>query len=167
MKSGASRRCGCGAGRRTADIRHRAPCPSRGRRCVGLAVRVSGVGGLLDQSGNCQCRHISNIGIIETTTTTDRQHGGDPLQVQIPFLDRQRASHAHHGGKLIIRQAKHVPDDAAAVAKIKLALGINPANVTARAGRCPRLSREPLRCGGGNCADDRHQSKNAHHPAQK
>ena len=73
----------------------------------------------------------------------------------------------HHDPELIVGKAKHVPDNAAAVAEIKLALGINPANVTARGGRCPRLSREPLRCGGGNCAGDRHQNKNAHHPAQK
>ncbi|MGA6939639.1 MAG: hypothetical protein WB041_30305, partial [Pseudolabrys sp.] len=69
------------------------------------------VGGL-HQTGHRQLCHISNIGIIETTPATHCQHGGDPLQIQITFLDRQRASHAHHGRKLIIGQPKHVPDDA-------------------------------------------------------
>ncbi|MGC1993139.1 MAG: hypothetical protein WA704_04180 [Pseudolabrys sp.] len=31
--------------------------------------------------------------------------------IQITLFDRQRASHPHHGRKLIIGQAKHVPDD--------------------------------------------------------
>ena len=31
------------------------------------AVRVSGIGGLLDQSGNCQCRHVSHVSIVKMT----------------------------------------------------------------------------------------------------
>ena len=59
-----------------------------------------------------------HIAIVEMTTTTNCQHGGDPLQIQITLFDRQRASHVHHGGKLIIRQAKHVPDDNPEKAKL-------------------------------------------------
>ena len=119
------------------------------------------------QAGQRQLCDVRNIGIADVATTAHGQHGGKALQIQIPFFNRHRSGGIHNGSELIVRKAKHVPDNAAAVAEIKLALGINLANVTARAGRCPRLSREPLRCGGGNCAGDRRQSKNAHHPAQK
>jgi hypothetical protein len=121
----------------------------------------------MHQSGQRQLRHIDHIGIAGMTTPAYRQHGGDPLQIQITLFDRHHMRRIHYDPELIVGKAKHVPDNAAAVAKIKLALGINPANVTTRAGRCPRLFQEPLRCDGGNCAGDRHQSKNAHHPAQK
>ena len=121
----------------------------------------------MDEAAQRQRGHFVHIVIVEMATTTDCQHGGNTLQIYVPFLDRHHMRRIHHDPELIVGKAKHVPDNAAAVAKIKLALGINPANVTARAGRCLQLSREPLSFGGGNCAGDRRQSKNAHHPAQK
>ncbi|MGA7167335.1 MAG: hypothetical protein WBX37_25815, partial [Pseudolabrys sp.] len=120
-----------------------------------------------DEAAQRQRGHFLHVMIANMAAPAHRQHGGDSPQVNVPFLDRHHMRRIHHDPELIVGKAKHVPDNAAAVAEIKLALGINPANVTARGGRCPRLSREPLRCGGGNCAGDRHQSKNAHHPAQK
>jgi hypothetical protein len=61
---------------------------------------------LMRQSGQGQLRHIGHIGGM--TPTALCEHGGDPLQIQITLFDRQRASHPHHGRKLIVGQTKHV-----------------------------------------------------------
>ena len=53
--------------------------------------------GRLDKTGHCQLRHVSDVGIIEPTTATQYQHGGNPLQINVTFLDRHRARRVHHG----------------------------------------------------------------------
>ena len=38
-------------------------------------------------------------------------HSANALQKDVTLFDRQHASRVHHGPKLIIGEAKHVPDD--------------------------------------------------------
>jgi hypothetical protein len=64
---------------------------------------------LMRQSGQGQLRHVGHIGIGDMTPTALCEHGGDPLQIQIPFFDRQGASGIHDGCKLGVGKTKHVP----------------------------------------------------------
>jgi hypothetical protein len=58
--------------------------------------------GTLDQPAQRQLRHIGNIGVVEMTAAALCEHGGNALQIQITFLDRQGASRVNDGGKLAI-----------------------------------------------------------------
>ena len=56
-------------------------------------------------------RHVGNIGVGETATAAQGQHGGNTLQKNIPLLDRQHTRCAHDNLQLGIGQANHGPDD--------------------------------------------------------
>ena len=83
-------------------------------KASGLGRRSRCLGGLLHETGERQLRHVSNIGVGETTITAQRQHGGDALQEHVALLDRQHARHVHDDLRLGVRQANHVPDGGAA-----------------------------------------------------
>jgi len=51
--------------------------------------------GRLDKNSHRQLRHVSNIGVGETTATAQRKHGGNALQKNVALLDRDRASRGH------------------------------------------------------------------------
>jgi hypothetical protein len=44
--------------------------------------------GRLDKNSHRQLRHVSNIGVGETTATAQRKHGGNALQKNVALLDR-------------------------------------------------------------------------------
>ncbi|MGA6944466.1 MAG: hypothetical protein WBZ27_21100, partial [Pseudolabrys sp.] len=62
----------------------------------------------LDQTRQCQLRHVSHIGVSEAPVPAQREHGGNPLQVRVALLDRHRASRSHDDLQLVIGQTKHL-----------------------------------------------------------
>ena len=63
------------------------------------------------QAGQCQLRHVGNIGVGETAAPAQRQHGGNALQKRVALLDRQQVGRVHDDLELDIGQANYVPED--------------------------------------------------------